>query len=327
MASFAIFVDCLLSMIIYKNIEEVNLLHPVVTIGFFDGLHLGHSTIIDTVIKKSKKHNTPSLLITFWPHPRLVLGKDADKLRLLSTIEEKQQLIQSKGVDGMLTIDFTPEFAKISAHDFLSEILIKKLGASAIVLGYNHVFGHDGQGDFNLVKQHQAAFGYEATRVHPVSLNGINVSSTKIRKALKAGNLCLANEMLNRPYSIAGVIEGGKQIGRSIGFPTANISPANITKQIPANGVYAVLVDYEKKSYPAMLNIGVKPTIGDGLKRTIEAHIIGFNKNIYSQKINIRFIKKIREEQKFESLSALQAQLIADKKTVLRTLTHKNQLI
>ena len=311
-------------MIIYNNIDEVNLAHPVVTIGFFDGVHMGHNAIIDSVIQEASKLNTQSLLITFWPHPRLVLNNEADKLKLLSTLEEKQELIQSKGIDAMLIIEFTQKFAQMPAYNFLSEILVNKFEASAIILGYNHAFGHKGQGNFNLIKQHQLAFGYEATQVQPISLKGVNVSSTKIRTALKEGDLNLANEMLGRPYTIAGIIEGGKQIGRSIGFPTANISSANITKQVPANGVYAVWVDYEGQSYPAMLNIGIRPTVGNSLERTIEAHIIGFNKNIYDQKISIRFIEKIREEQKFESLNALQSQLLRDKETALGILTQKN---
>lgn len=314
-------------MIIYKNIEEVNLKRPAVTIGFFDGVHLGHCAIIDTVIQKAKKLNTQSLLITFWPHPRVILGNDPDKLKLLSTLEEKQQLIRNKGIDNLLIIEFTSKFAHTPAYDFLNETIFNKLKASAIVQGYNNSFGYKGQGNFNLIKQHESDFGYESTQVQPISLNGVNISSTKIREALQVGNLNLANQMLNRPYTVAGIIEGGKQIGRTIGFPTANISPTNMSKQIPANGVYAVWVGYEGESYPAMLNIGIKPTIGDGLERTIEAHIIGFDKNIYNQKINIRFVEKIREEQKFESLNALQSQLITDKDTVLRALTHKNQFI
>ena len=310
-------------MVVYNNIEEVNLRHPAVTIGFFDGVHLGHCAIIDTVVEKANKYNTQSLLITFWPHPRVVLGNDASKLKLLSTLEEKQQLIRSKGIGNMLILEFTPEFAKIPAFTFLNEIIGNKLRASAIVQGYNNAFGYKGQGSFNLIQSHQSTFGYEATQVLPITLDGVNVSSTKIREALRIGDLNLANKMLTRQYSIEGLIEGGKQIGRSIGFPTANIT-TDTAKQIPANGVYAVWVDYEGESYPSMLNIGIKPTIGDGLERTIEAHIIGFNKNIYNQKIKIRFVDRIREEQKFDSLNALQNQLEIDRETVLKALKHKD---
>ncbi|NHB67881.1 bifunctional riboflavin kinase/FAD synthetase [Perlabentimonas gracilis] len=312
-------------MIIYHDINEVNISSPVVTIGFFDGVHLGHCAIIDAVKRQANAHNRQSLLITFWPHPRKVLHNDDQKLKLLSTLEEKQQLLFAKGIDAVLVIEFTTEFAKTPAIAFIEDYLVKNLRPSAIVLGYNHAFGYKGQGNYNLLKQHENHFGYHATQVAPVSIDGVNISSTKIREALDLGNLEHANAMLGRHYSITGTIEGGQQVGRAIGFPTANISPSETFKQVPANGVYAVWVHYEGTSYPAMLNIGIRPTLGDGLERTIEAHIIGFSKNIYNEEITVRFVEKIRDEQKFDSLESLKEQLKADKENAVKLLNaHSN---
>jgi riboflavin kinase / FMN adenylyltransferase len=307
-------------MVVFHNINEVIIEHPVLTIGFFDGVHLGHSEIIRTVCKKANELNRKSLLITFWPHPRTVLNNDAEKLKLLSTLNEKQQLIFEKGIDNILIMPFTTKFAKISAIEFIDHYLVGILNPSAIVLGYNHTFGHKGLGNYNLLKQHQERYGYEAIQVNPISNNGLNVSSTKIREALIFGDVETAKSMLDREYCLSGTIEGGKQIGRIIGYPTANINPSDPSKQIPGNGVYAVWVHYQELSYPAMLNIGVKPTIGDGLERTIEAHIIGFNRMIYNEQITVRFVKRIRNEIKFESLDALQTQLAIDKETIITLL-------
>ena len=307
-------------MITYHNIDEVNFERPVITIGFFDGLHLGHSAIISTVTQLARTRSRSSLLITFWPHPRMVLHNDPEGLKLLSTLAEKQQLALEQGIDGMLVIDFTPDFASTSAIQFVEQILVGKLKASVIILGYNHAFGNKGQGNYNLLRQHENDFNYQAIQVDPVSIDGVNVSSTKIRKALVIGDLKSANKMLGRQYNLSGTIEGGRQIGRAIGFPTANINPSDVSKLVPGNGVYAAWVEYKKKSYPAMLNIGIKPTIGDGLERTIEAHIIGFDKVIYNEMMNIKFVEKIREEQKFASLETLKGQLTLDKQNVISLL-------
>jgi riboflavin kinase/FMN adenylyltransferase len=307
-------------MILFNNINEVNLNRPVVTIGFFDGVHLGHSQIIEQVTQQAKSLQTESLLITFWPHPRVVLRNDSEGLKLLTTLNEKRSIVESKGVTGMLIMDFTPELASVPAIDFIQHYLVKTLNISAIVLGYNHAFGYRGQGNYHLLKKHEVDGDYSAIQVGPFELDGLEVSSTKIREALEQGNLQLANDMLGLPYSVNGIIEGGQQLGRSIGFPTANIKPISSLKQIPANGVYAVWVDIQGQKYPAMLNIGIRPTLGSGLERTIEAHIIGFSKNIYSEQICISFVKKIREEQRFPSLEHLKEQLVKDKENTISLL-------
>jgi riboflavin kinase/FMN adenylyltransferase len=302
------------------NISPFQGTSPVVTIGFFDGIHLGHKKIIETVTSTAKRLNRKSLVITFWPHPRIVLSNDIEDLKLITTLNEKTKIIESMGVDGLLVMEFTKEFASTSAIDFLQKFLIHQLKVSGIVLGYNHSFGHKGLGNFNLIKQHQAEGEYEAIQVDSVSLDGIAVSSTKVRTALEAGALNIANSMLGRPYSLTGTIEGGQQIGRALGFPTANIKPVDPLKQIPYDGVYAVWVDINNESFPAMLNVGTRPTIGNGLNRTIEVHIIGFDQNIYHKEITVRFVERIRHEQKFNSLDELKEQLKTDKLTVMGVL-------
>ncbi|MFP4556505.1 MAG: bifunctional riboflavin kinase/FAD synthetase [Bacteroidales bacterium] len=307
-------------MRIFNSIKSTNITRPVVTIGFFDGVHIGHQTILKKTIEKAKELNRESLLITFWPHPRIVLNKDAASLKLLTSLEEKKKILASIDLDGMLIMEFTPELATKPPRDFIQEILIDKLNISAIVLGYNHVFGSKGEGNYILLKELENKGNFTAHQIDPISVGEINVSSTKIRSALEQGLLNIANAMLSRDYSITGTIEGGRQLGRDIGYPTANISPSEPLKQIPGDGVYAVWVDYNKNSYPAMLNIGHNPTVEDGLHKTIEAHIIGFKENIYDKEITVRFIKKIREELKFPSLDALKEQLAIDKVTTLKLL-------
>lgn len=307
-------------MQIFNTINSINLSRPVVTIGFFDGVHVGHQTILEKTIEKAKELNHDSLLITFWPHPRIVLNKDAKNLKLLTSLEEKKKALTAIGLDGMLIMEFTPELATQPPNIFIQQILVDQLRISAIVLGYNHVFGRKGEGNYNLLKTLETEGGFTAHQIDPVNVGEINVSSTKIRIALEQGLLNIANAMLGRDYSITGTIEGGRQLGRAIGYPTANISPSEPLKQIPGDGVYAVWVDYNNNSYPAMLNIGHNPTVEDGLHKTIEAHIIGFKENIYDREISVRFIKKIREELKFPSLDALKEQLADDKITTLKIL-------
>lgn len=307
-------------MIVSNKIEDFKGSKPTVTIGFFDGVHLGHQEILKMVTQQAKEKNTKSLVITFWPHPRIALNNDSESLRFLTTINEKKELIKGSGVDGLLIMDFTPELASTSAIDFLQNFLIETLHVSAIVLGYNHAFGNKGQGNFNLIKEHTKDGNYKAIQVNPVKIGDVEISSSKIRLAIESGDIKQTKSMLGRPYALTGTIEGGQQIGRSIGYPTANIKPNDNLKIVPGEGVYAVWVDYYKNSYPAMLNIGTRPTIGNGLRRTIEAHIIGFKHNIYDQEITVRFIEKIRDELKFPTLDELKDQLAKDKVDALKVL-------
>lgn len=310
-------------MLVYTNINELKLTNSSVTIGFFDGLHIGHKRVLDIVKQNAKKDNAQSLVITFWPHPRIALNNDSEELRLLSSLDEKISLFEAMGLDSLLIINFTKEFAKENAYTFLQNTLVEKIKASTIVMGYNHAFGYRGEGNFNLVQKHQQNYGYQAIKVDPIEINGQKVSSTQIRLALAEGNLKLANAMLGRLYCINGTIEGGKQIGRSIGYPTANIKLLEPLKLIPRNGVYAVWVEYNNQKYPSMLNIGLRPTFGSNLNITIEAHIIGFKHNIYNEQIRVFFVERIRDEIQFPSLTSLKSQLALDKIKALTILENE----
>lgn len=310
-------------MLIYTNINELELINPAVTIGFFDGLHIGHKKIIEIVKQNAQRNNAKSLVITFWPHPRIALNNDSEGLRLLSSLDEKVSLFDEMGLDSLLIINFTEDFAQENAYHFLQNTLVERIKASTIVMGYNHAFGYKGEGNFNLIQKHQQTYGYQAIKVDPVEVDGLKVSSTQIRQTLDEGNLQLANAMLGRPYCIDGTIEGGKQIGRSIGYPTANIKLLEPLKLIPRNGVYAVWVEYNNQKYPSMLNIGLRPTLGSNLNLTIEAHIIGFKHNIYNQQIRVYFVKRIRDEIQFHSLTSLKSQLALDKIEALTILENE----
>lgn len=307
-------------MKVFHSLNEILIADSVATIGFFDGVHIGHQQILARVVKRAKEFNTSSLVITFWPHPRLVIGAQPDDLRLLSSQNEKIESFKNLGVDAVLFVEFTPRFAALSAADFVKTILAEKLRVKHMVVGYNNNFGSKGEGNITLLQSLGEELGFSSELINPVEVEGVNVSSSKIRAALERGNVEFANSLLGYHYQIIGTIEGGKQIGRSIGFPTANISPSETHKQIPGFGVYAVWFDFNGKSYPAMLNIGVKPTVASELDRTIEAHIIGFNQNIYSREVKVRFVSKIRDEMRFPSLEHLKAQLVDDKARVLNVL-------
>jgi len=307
-------------MKVFRSISEVDIKNTIASIGFFDGVHVGHTQIVRRIVAKAKAENCSSLVITFWPHPRFVLGNDNNDLKLLSSLPEKIEIIEKEGVDAMLILEFNSNLIAQTAKEFIDKILVKTLNVKHIIVGYNHNFGRNGEGNFSLLAEMEVEGNYSAEQVDPIAVEGIKVSSSKIRSALERGNIKMANLLLGRFYSIKGTIHGGEQIGRSIGYPTANITLSELRKQIPGYGVYAVWVDCRGKSYPAMLNIGVKPTMGYNLNRTIEAHIIGFNQNIYNEEITVKFVEKIREEMRFPSLEMLKCQLEIDRNQALSLL-------
>lgn len=310
-------------MQVYRNIDEVNLPKSAITIGFFDGLHLGHQQIIETLKQNAQRDSAPSLLVTFWPHPRIVLKNDVTEFRLLMTLDEKIKALSQMGIDSTLIMDFTPELSQVSGYDFLEKLLVQKLKASTIVVGFNHAFGHKGQGNFNLINAHQTTYGYRGIQVDPIEVDGIRISSTKIRSALEQGDIGTANSMLGRTYTLSGIVENGRKLGRTIGFPTANIGVNDPLKLIPEIGVYAAWVERNGEKHPSMVNIGIRPTVGNDLHLTVEANIINFDKYIYGEELTIHFVERIRDEVKFPSLEALKAQLADDKEkatTILQRL-------
>lgn len=302
-------------MRVYYNLNEFTpLKNAVVTTGTFDGVHVGHQTILCRLIETAKLHHGESVLLTFSPHPRIVLNKNSD-IKLLQSLEEKIASLKAIGIDHLIIHPFTKEFAKTSSMEFIREILKKNIGATQLVIGYDHHFGRNREGSFKHLKASSQKYGFDVEEIPAQDVDDIHVSSTKIRKALSIGDIQTANTYLSRPFSIIGDVIHGEKIGRSIGFPTANISIDEPYKLIPLNGVYAVNVHVEDDTniYKGMLNIGFKPTLDDGKQNlSIEVHIIGFEGDIYDTKIKVDFKIRIRDEKQFKSLEALKLQLQKD---------------
>jgi len=309
-------------MIIHEGYENLNLVVPVVTLGIFDGVHRGHRTLLDILVSRAREVNGESVVITFSPHPRIVLEKDHLKLSFLTTMEEKKVLLEKANVDHLIILEFSKKFSKIDACDFVEDILIKKIGTKHLIIGYNHHFGRRGEGDFKTIKQCAKSLDFSIEQVQGLHTEEGAISSSLIRDALLKGNLDLANNMLGYFYSVTGTVVGGKQIGRSIGFPTANIKPADKYKLIPATGVYAVEVRFEGKIFPGMLNIGSNPTVNTDVRvNSIEVYILNFEDNIYGKEISVVFRKRLRDEKKFENTRQLADQMEIDKQDTIRLLT------
>lgn len=271
----------------------------VVTTGFFDGVHLGHRHVLETVVSAARERGEEAIVVTFWPHPRTVLQQDARELRLLTTLEEKKALLLAAGIDRIEVLPFTREFAAHTAAEYLA-LLRERFGATVVVMGYDNRIGSD----FKSAK--------DINDVIIVDEWGSSLSSTQIRKALEAGDIERANAMLGYHYGLQGVVVTGNRMGRTIGFPTANMQLYEPLKLVPGNGVYAVEVEVLGKTWKGMCNIGTRPTVGGGA-RTVETHILDFDEEIYGLPLGIRFARRIRDERKFPSLDALREQLELDK--------------
>jgi riboflavin kinase/FMN adenylyltransferase len=308
-------------MIIHEGYENLNLIAPVATLGIFDGVHRGHLALLDSLVSRAKEEKGESVVITFSPHPRLVLEQNNTNLSFLTTMEEKTVLLEKAFVDHLIIVEFTNEFSKIPACDFIKDILVEKIGTKHLIIGYNHHFGRRGEGDFNTIKQCSEALGFSVEQVQGYHTEEGAISSSSIREALLKGKLDEANRWLGYSYSVSGTVIEGRKIGRIIGFPTANIKPDSQYKLIPSNGVYAVMVQLDKEVYPGMLSIGSNPTVNeDASFRSIEVHILNFDKNIYGRIISVIFRKRLRDELKFDNLEQLTAQMVHDKQDTLRFL-------
>ena len=304
-------------MIVYNNIESFSTLSiGVTTIGIFDGVHIGHKKILKSIVDKAVEIGGESVVVTFWPHPRIVLVNDTS-LKLLNTIEEKIKLIEASGVNHLIIIPFTKEFSAMSAHEFSKEYLSEKIGTKQLFIGYDHRFGRNKEGGFDYLKANSFLYGFEVQEILRQDIDNLAVSSTRIRESIESGDVELANELLGHSYSLEGKVVKGRQLGRQLGFPTANISIVSENKILPKYGVYAVQLEFEAKHYFGMLNIGIKPTFGD-LAPTIEVNIFDFQEDIYNKELCVLFVKRIRAEQKFASIDDLKEQLKLDKEACLK---------
>lgn len=293
--------------------------YAAVTIGTFDGVHIGHQAILNRVVEDAKINHGKSVLITFWPHPRFILNKDADKLKLLTTFDEKVKLVSDLGVDYIIKIAFTPSFSQLSADEFVKEVLLSKVGTKKLFIGYDHHFGNNREGNIQFLHKNASRYGFVVNEISKQEIDHIAVSSTEIRKALESGETHLSNSLLGRNYSICGTVVDGNKRGKSLGFPTANVKVVETYKLLPSDGAYAIKAFIDGNEHLGMLNIGFKPTV-QGTERTIEAHLFNFDADIYGENITIEFVKLLRKEMKFEDVDALIDQLNKDKEIALSIL-------
>lgn len=284
----------------------------VAATGFFDGVHNGHKKVLSLLCDIAKREGKESAVVTFWPHPRNVLQKGADTLRLLSTIEEKRDLLKGMGIGELITIPFNKDFSNLTTREFLKDWLKDKYNISSLIIGYDHRVGHDAMSQQEMIALAQE-IGIKVYRVDEFIMDDNIISSTKIRNLLLEGNIEKANEFLGYRYGLKGVVVSGQKVGRTIGFPTANMKLYEPLKLVPADGVYSTLVEVFGKTYIGICNIGTRPTVGDNNERTIETHILDFDEYIYGLDLKIEFVVCIRGEQKFPSLEALKEQLHRDK--------------
>jgi len=294
------------------------LTNAVVTSGTFDGVHLGHQRILARLREVADAADGPAVVITYWPHPRLVLGPPPShpellELQLLNTLDERIAKLADFGVDYLLIVPFTREFAEWTSEEYIQKLLVETVGARQLVIGYDHRFGKNREGGFDYLRRHAARYGLAVEEIPREDVDAVGVSSTRIRQALRRGDAATAGRYLGYPYPLTGTVGRGQQLGRTIGYPTANLVPTEPLKLVPARGIYAVWATTAAGTrHPAMLSIGVRPTIGQDLAQTIEVNLLDFSGDLYDQELTLEFVAWLRGEEKFDGLHALRAQLALD---------------
>ena len=300
-------------MKIYHSINEfVSVKNAVVTIGTFDGVHIGHRKIISGIKELAESTGGETVMLTFFPHPRMILHPEDESIKLINTIIEKAELLEQLGIDHLIITPFSRDFSNQSPEEYIRDILVNKIGTKKIVIGYDHRFGKDRQGGLNELLCLGPVYGFDVVEIPEQDINEVAISSTRIRNALLNGEIELANTFLGYPFFITGTVVRGDQIGRQIGYPTANIIVGERYKLIPADGIFAVKVMIEGKVYNGMAYIGTRPTV-NGLTRNIEVNIFDFHQEIYNRQIRMEFHNFVREDMKFQSLDELKAQIAKDK--------------
>nr|WP_315240565.1 bifunctional riboflavin kinase/FAD synthetase [uncultured Flavobacterium sp.] len=287
----------------------------ILTLGTFDGVHIGHKKILERITQNTENGKYESLVLTFFPHPRMVL-QEKSEIKLLNTISEKSKLLKETGIENLVIHPFDESFSRLTAEEFVSTILVDQFRIQKIIIGYDHRFGRNRTANIDNLIAFGAQYGFEVEQISAQEIQDVSVSSTKIRKALLDGNMALANEYLGYSYFLTGEVVKGKQLGRTIGFPTANIQIEEDYKLIPKTGVYVVKTLIDQKEIFGMMNIGFNPTV-NGQKQTIEVNLFDFDGTIYGEKLQISLLKYLRKEQKFGSVDLLKEQLNLDKKTAL----------
>ncbi|WP_312078449.1 bifunctional riboflavin kinase/FAD synthetase [Chryseobacterium sp.] len=299
-------------MKVFRNFSDYQSQKPLaLSLGMFDGVHLGHKSIIDELTKIGSEKNLETAVLTFWPHPRFVFNPNED-LKLLNTLEEKKILMEKYGIENLFLKEFDEEFRNLTGEEFVRQILVEKLNVKYLIVGYDHVFGKNKSGNFGLLKKLSKELDFEVEQMEAINIHENNISSTKVRNALLEANILDANEMLGYSYSVSGVVAHGKKIGRTIGYPTANIKTDSI-KLLPKKGAYIVEVFVKNQFYKGMLSVGTNPTV-NGEKLTVEVYILDFDEDIYDKNITVKFRDFLHEEIKFEGLEKLIERLDEDKR-------------
>jgi len=307
-------------MKIYHGIEHFEKIkNAVVTSGTFDGVHHGHQAILHRLRESANSIHGETVVITYWPHPRMVLNPADTSLKLLNTFEEKALLLEDAGTDHLLRIPFTKDFSQLSSDEFVKKILIDKIGTRKLVIGYDHHFGKNREGSFEQLRANAPAYGFEVEEIPRQLIDDVAVSSTRIREALERGDVSEARHFLGRNYSLTGMVVRGDQIGRTIGYPTANIQVDSVYKLIPMDGIYAVRVSIGKRLFSGMLYIGKRPTL-NATQQVIEVNLFDFDEDIYGDTVTLHFHSFLRGDEKFQDLDALKNQLAKDKINALHAL-------
>jgi riboflavin kinase/FMN adenylyltransferase len=300
----------------FSSFKEVK--NPVLTIGTFDGVHLGHQALLNRMKTLAQEVNGETVVLTFTPHPRTVLFPEDHGIQLLSDTQEKRKFLADCGIDHLVEFPFTMEFAKKSAFEYVRDLLVVGMNVHTVIVGYDHRFGRNREGNFQLLLEYADMFQFHVEEIPAQLINESEVSSTKIRNAISVGNVEFAKQATGRNYVLSGTVVHGKGNGQKIGFPTANIKISDPLKLIPANGVYVVETNINGKNYRGAMNIGTRPTFELNGSRSLEVHVIGFHNNLYEQPLQVEFIRKLRDEQNFGSIDALKEQLAKDIANAIR---------
>ena len=303
-------------MRIFKGYEQITSIpNAVLTIGTFDGVHIGHQKILQQLNQEALKIGGESVLFTFYPHPRMVLFPDNHGLKLIQTQEEKLDKLKRIGLQNLIVQPFTSDFSNLTASEFVRDFLVQKLKVKKLVIGHDHQFGKNREGTLEFLKSISKIYDFEVIEIPAQEIDEVNISSTRIRKAIESGNIEIANTYLGEEFELNGTVVKANQLGRTIGYPTANILLDNDIKIIPKNGVYTVdVIIPNHGELKGMMNIGIRPTIKDNLSIAIEVHILDFNETIYDSKIKVKLISRLRDEKKFNSIDELKKQLQEDEK-------------
>ena len=305
-------------MRVFQGFEQLSAIpNPVLTIGTFDGVHVGHQKIIQRLNEEAKKIDGESVLFTFYPHPRMVLYPESHGLKLIQTQVEKIDKLRRYGLQNVIVHPFTKEFSRLTALEFVRDFLVNQLHVKKLVIGYDHSFGKNREGNLQFLKDVSETYGFEVIEIAAQEIDEVNISSTKIRRAIEQGNILKAQEYLGEPFELFGTVVHGDAMGRQLGFPTANLDVDSEVKLIPHSGVYAVNVLLDSgRIFEGMMNIGTKPTVSENIRQSIEINLFDYNGNLYNQHITVQLLKRFRDEVKFDSVSDLQSQLIKDESSI-----------